>query len=424
MWKNYFGYPIDNRLEMARLYFIDDDGHLVVYSQKQRSPFNNTFLYSGGEDFIITKRVFRVDTGQQIESLIPDENDVTLPDTKFYRLFNHSMLYKHKEAVIVWESEIKPDTSRLVFEHHSMITDAKLSTEESIFSFYQNVNNPNDYFIYQISDTSYIYSEFDYEANEMLFQFINPKFEVSKVVRSEPIKDYIDFHFEVLNYDIKTGKIYVRNAEIIEEFFPWKYSIVVLDTLGIIHKEVAIDTKYRNNFSILDLKAEKLEMIASWHSSSDNKTYIDVLVENEVGQLELKNSFAMGPERRIFFLNHAIKFGKEILMFGDDIKYGLDNKRIDAAQIVFSTNMSDIGLSSNVSDLVGKDVTIFPNPTSNTINIDSNEVLNWTMFDMNGILMLKGSSSQIDMTSYPKGSYILKIGDKDNYVSKTIIKVE
>ncbi|AZA61597.1 T9SS type A sorting domain-containing protein [Chryseobacterium indoltheticum] len=74
---------------------------------------------------------------------------------------------------------------------------------------------------------------------------------------------------------------------------------------------------------------------------------------------------------------------------------------------------------------LNKQISIHPNPTSTFINIDSgNEKINsWELYDISGRSVLKGHSTQINVQSLPKATYLIKIKtDKKQVTKKVIVK--
>lgn len=66
---------------------------------------------------------------------------------------------------------------------------------------------------------------------------------------------------------------------------------------------------------------------------------------------------------------------------------------------------------------------VYPNPTFGNINIDGLEISNVKLFDLNGrLLKVYQSASSIDISTLPKGIYILKLMVSANLVTKKIIK--
>lgn len=68
-------------------------------------------------------------------------------------------------------------------------------------------------------------------------------------------------------------------------------------------------------------------------------------------------------------------------------------------------------------------ISIYPNPASAYINIDSGneKILSWELFDVSGRSVLKGSSDKVNVQSLPKANYILKINTNYQEITKKVI---
>lgn len=68
-------------------------------------------------------------------------------------------------------------------------------------------------------------------------------------------------------------------------------------------------------------------------------------------------------------------------------------------------------------------ITISPNPASTYVNIDSGnqKITSWELYDMSGKNILKGNSTQINVQSLPKATYLLNININNKIVTKKII---
>lgn len=69
------------------------------------------------------------------------------------------------------------------------------------------------------------------------------------------------------------------------------------------------------------------------------------------------------------------------------------------------------------------DIKVSPNPASSYINIDSGtqKLISWELYDISGRNILNGNSTQINVQSLPKASYILKINIPNKQVAKKVI---
>ena len=69
-------------------------------------------------------------------------------------------------------------------------------------------------------------------------------------------------------------------------------------------------------------------------------------------------------------------------------------------------------------------ISIFPNPTSNTINVVFDKELELSLFNMLGQQVIKTSNKNIDISNFEKGTYILVVENIEtgNFTNFKIIK--
>jgi len=87
---------------------------------------------------------------------------------------------------------------------------------------------------------------------------------------------------------------------------------------------------------------------------------------------------------------------------------------------------NDINILSDNKNFVREaDVNLYPNPVSNILNIECNiEVKTTNLFDLNGINLLRGKTTKMDVSLLPNGIYFLEILTKnDEVIKKKIIKI-
>ena len=95
----------------------------------------------------------------------------------------------------------------------------------------------------------------------------------------------------------------------------------------------------------------------------------------------------------------------------------VDNFKVSATnEAILTTNILPAQANANV--------TVYPNPTSDVLNISSKlEVLSSEIYNLGGQLVASyGAVSQLDIANLAKGNYILKINGKDKVYSQQIIK--
>jgi hypothetical protein len=66
-------------------------------------------------------------------------------------------------------------------------------------------------------------------------------------------------------------------------------------------------------------------------------------------------------------------------------------------------SVDDISTSDNP-------IKIYPNPSlSGSFNLSSTKSIEWDVFDIRGVKLISGKSSQVNLQSFPSGIYLLKV---------------
>ncbi|MDP2724254.1 MAG: T9SS type A sorting domain-containing protein, partial [Bacteroidales bacterium] len=95
---------------------------------------------------------------------------------------------------------------------------------------------------------------------------------------------------------------------------------------------------------------------------------------------------------------------------------------VDMGAYEYDSEFNSVGITENDLKLK-KAITIFPNPTSNYLNIDVKDVLQVEVYNNSGCFKFKSSQSKIDISNLKPGVYFLKIIDKkQNFYSSKILK--
>ena len=106
----------------------------------------------------------------------------------------------------------------------------------------------------------------------------------------------------------------------------------------------------------------------------------------------------------------------------DEVDYSVTHT-FDNAVEIHSVTASDATLSVETID--GEmTISIFPNPTSNTINVVFDKELELSLFNMLGQQVIKTSNKNIDISNFEKGTYILVVENIEtgNFINFKIIK--
>lgn len=94
----------------------------------------------------------------------------------------------------------------------------------------------------------------------------------------------------------------------------------------------------------------------------------------------------------------------------------------DLGLVKYTLDLTTLGTGEIISNI--SDVTIYPNPTNGILNFNSkSEVQNIAIFDLSGRKISEFNSNQINISSLPKGIYLIKISTKDGKTTtKKVVK--
>ena len=97
--------------------------------------------------------------------------------------------------------------------------------------------------------------------------------------------------------------------------------------------------------------------------------------------------------------NHTIKYEIPTAIFVDQ-----------QGEVYLSMYMQGLKQNLGVSDVSTVDVSIFPNPTTDLVNVRSEKkVISISVYSIEGRKLMDAKGSKVDLTSYPTGTYILDI---------------
>ena len=129
---------------------------------------------------------------------------------------------------------------------------------------------------------------------------------------------------------------------------------------------------------------------------------VEALVKNTAGQRELRD----------ILCSDQIKSDCNEDLFGTATIDDCDVCSGGLTEVVPNDDCTITSVNSQIND----SIYLFPNPTSDFINISKNST--WKLVNINGGLLLKGEGEIIDLTNIPSGVYVIIIGIKHFKVIK------
>ena len=152
---------------------------------------------------------------------------------------------------------------------------------------------------------------------------------------------------------------------------------------------------------------------------------------------DLNNDGVFSDSERLFYSNQSI--GNVIVPY--NISYeGIhrlrtsttwDHAPTTACGLFTYGETQDYEITIKTKDIIpapplhsaNNNVTIFPNPTKNSLNISANEIVNISLFSIDGrCVFIKDDAKQIDITALADGIYIAKLYDDKNKIIE-IVKI-
>jgi hypothetical protein len=80
------------------------------------------------------------------------------------------------------------------------------------------------------------------------------------------------------------------------------------------------------------------------------------------------------------------------------------------SSVTIGTPLNLITLSVDDISKSENPIKIYPNPSlSGIFNINAKNSFEWEVFDLRGLKLFSGNSTQINLETYPSGMYILKV---------------
>ena len=118
-------------------------------------------------------------------------------------------------------------------------------------------------------------------------------------------------------------------------------------------------------------------------------------------------------------LVHTSALGTKVVR-ANDLNFEFDND--GSGFIVDNIIIKDLDQLA-VNDLNKTQINIFPNPSSDFINIKSDdEIKSVKIYDIKGSLVKSDKTSKVDISEFPKGNYIISIETKSGIETKKFIK--
>ena len=192
---------------------------------------------------------------------------------------------------------------------------------------------------------------------------------------------------------------------------------------------VTTDSKYSYKIAIVDVYADKI--IKTMNQEWDGRMNLQQIYDRPVPQIVFRDNqlyVPKGSSHRWYLDNEFL--GETTINSWKPTKNGTYSVEVDYRE--YTTPSAEIKITTEMLGVEGQTTIpyhIYPNPTSDFINIDipNNKNVEIQILDMMGKIILERSTSnlslvRINLTKIPKGSYLIRINSGTSVFTKLIMR--
>ena len=254
-----------------------------------------------------------------------------------------------------------------------------------------------------------------------------------------------------LKFTVNSGDVYVNQAMVTAtDILADNGRVHIIDAV-VLPLETVVDVAINNGFSSLAAAVIEAKLLPALTNPLDNFTVFaptnQAFDELAVALGTDINGLLANPLLTDILLYHTVSGtvlstdlsnGQVTTLQGDDITVDLSmGVMINDAEVTSADILSDNGVVHvidqvllpavlNVTEIETFKVDIYPNPTSDFINISyvDNDINQIAIYNINGALVEnvtpKSNNLMLDVTNYTKGNYVIVLNANDNVVTKRI----
>jgi hypothetical protein len=94
----------------------------------------------------------------------------------------------------------------------------------------------------------------------------------------------------------------------------------------------------------------------------------------------------------------------------------------DSLESAYIDSVHCLGYAINIDEINENEFTVYPNPTTGKIIINSLDIYNIKILNIQGELVIESEGKhEVDLTDYPKGIYIIELYTKNKKTIKKVI---
>lgn len=445
IWKIRYGFPLDPRQEIVRLMYINKDGNLETINQVKREPYLTNQWKSSYTTFVHSKRIFDLETGEQIFHDIPVYNDSNYFFTKIESFSTSSSFFREKDSIRYFALIKDPRPDTFLFHMYGSLINYNSKKNEVVTNQLSPVkhgfSNMLDYNLTnptRLNDNEFLFIEYIDENPEdgIMLRFTDKEMNVVEEAASSEDMGYATglVQLHMVSEDQQRFLFFnsVPSADPLAQ--QNQLDILILDRNAKLMRKVELSHKYARSLEILEWNDDNSMIVIGnrvYGSSAtgDFRVGLDVIYIDSEGKVSIvKTYYATDPLKNFTVAKKLIKQAdKYLLKFAESSFYensfgtksndynakAVSYMLVDAASFKINTSTNE-----NISEL---DVSLYPNPSRDYISLDFIESFSgsYSIYDINGRLMLNAqihnkTRLMIDISCLNTSTYYINLIPADS----------
>jgi len=441
LWRRHFGAPEDERQELGRLIYLNEDKNIVVISQLKPDPYGVNYILFGHPNMMISKRIYDFDTGDLMYMNHPDYNDTTALTTDFNYFQPSTAFYFDIGQIKYFELKRLEDGN--IYHVNANINET--SKKDIQFKKLKVIKDGSFINAVKIKDDRYLLVELSNQTKQVIFRYVNGDLELQHEYKSDSISsDNIYWLTFGEKSDDNNYFLFYNRLPRDTVTYRYPYEILIFDDKANLLKKIPVNEKYGRNIEVIDwIDLNTIKMFGTRnYRDTNNNLYItlDLLQSDAWSNVKVKKSYFPTDSLRfaIDMKSYNLGDGKLLLKMREG-SYHKSGASYVADHEAKATSMMLLDIASlGISGVVTEDeqdtkVEISPNPASDNLGIRFDksytgivEVFNVAGQRLYDVVVSESAYISIDTQSFVAGAYIIKFTcpkDRNYIFSRKFIKL-
>ncbi len=422
LWQKRFDKSNLSRQEIPRLLYIFGNKVIVVSQRKINPPATSDPFFSFDLNTRMTVRKFDIESGELVESYIPNAIDTSLvkmPSAYKKADLYSNVFYTHNENEYVYVERLQTSSNYKVATMKVNQYGQAISAKKTLTLVNSTNTTSHNLEQYNADTLIYLYTKNNTLNLSMYDMTLKPIKNIPLEVKS-PFIDFVEVHYVSKDYFIM-----INNFILPGNPFKFVLEYLVYDYTGkLLHKISQPDYTGIKKSACYFPKLDKMILLTNTLAADGLNYQLNILeAKNNLSFNVLKTFDIALPKNASPNFVYPINDQKILVNFTEngissteenpELLYDLYSNA--ESQMLFDAR--NLGIVTNVKDESELDISlvVYPNPAAMTITIGNNDKSKPVeVYDINGrkVTSIVEQDSQIEIDHLPIGLYLIKNGDR------------